>query len=131
MYQRVCLSDYYVFILTGDGSNLRKDTLRKVKKNMDKYLAMDVNQSGAVTVFDLIILRNLILGLLTELPGNDSWRFIEENQLASITFNQQDSHEYSMDILPVDSTPNANGTVVLNYVGIKIGDANGSAAAGF
>ncbi|MFK7980956.1 MAG: hypothetical protein AB8G86_13305 [Saprospiraceae bacterium] len=96
----------------------------------DKYIAMDVNRSGSVTVFDLVMLRNLILGIVTEIPGVASWRFVEENQLAAITFDQRDMPEYNATIPEINLTPNADGSVVVNFVGIKVGDVNGSAVAG-
>ena len=97
----------------------------------DKYIAMDVNRSGSVTVFDLVMLRNLILGIVTEMPDVPSWRFVEENQLAAITFDQSEMPEYNTTIPEINLMPNADGAIVLNFVGIKIGDVNGNAAAGF
>ena len=96
----------------------------------DKYLAMDVNRSGSVTAFDLVMLRNLILGIVNEIPGVASWRFAEENQLAAITFDQSELPEYNATIPAINLTPNAAGSVVVNFVGIKVGDVNGNAAAG-
>ncbi len=97
----------------------------------DKYIAMDVNRSGSVTAFDLVMLRNLILGLVTEIPGVASWRFIEENQLVAMTFDQSDMPEYNATIPAINLTPNTDDAILLNFIGIKVGDVNGNAAAGF
>ncbi len=92
----------------------------------DKYIAMDVNKSGSITAFDLIQLRQLILGLVTEFDNNDAWRFIEKGQLANITFNQTNSPEYLGNISNTISFDN-NEAAILNFIGIKIGDASGNA----
>ena len=97
----------------------------------DSYLAMDVNNSGSVTVLDLVILRQLILNIIQEIPDTNAWRFIEANQLANITFDQRESPEYTTGLTAIDFTPNADGVVILNFVGIKLGDANGSASSDF
>lgn len=97
----------------------------------DRYIAMDVNRSGSVTVFDLVMIRNLILGLFAEIPGVASWRFVEENQLAAMTFDQSEMPEYNATIPTLNLMPNADGSLLLNFVGIKIGDVNGSASSGF
>ncbi|GEM_PF-1923277 len=96
-----------------------------------KYIAMDVNLSGSVTVSDLILIRQLILGLISEIPDTDAWRFIEETQLASIKFDQSEMPEYSTDYPAIDFTPNADGLVTLNFVGVKVGDSSGNATSDF
>ena len=44
-----------------------------------KHIAADVNQSGSITAFDLVQLRQLILNITTEFSNNDSWRFVDAN----------------------------------------------------
>jgi len=41
-----------------------------------KIIAADINQSGAITVFDLVLIQRAILQLNNNFPGNSSWRFI-------------------------------------------------------
>ena len=96
-----------------------------------EYIAMDVNQSGSITAIDIVWLRNLILGLITEIPNVASWRFIEENQLAAINFDQSQLPEYDTSFPGLDLTPNAEGVTLINFIGIKVGDANGNATTGF
>lgn len=38
-------------------------------------IAADVNKSGAITTFDLVIMRQVILGILDAFPTNKSWVF--------------------------------------------------------
>ena len=70
--------------------------------------AMDVNSSGAVSTLDLLILRKFLLGspLNQAVPG---WQFVRA------------------DGIPVPVTVSQEGTYVVQYVAIKIGDVDGSA----
>jgi len=45
-----------------------------------KIIAADINSDERVTAIDLVELRKLILGVYTELPQNDSWRFVDATQ---------------------------------------------------
>jgi len=93
----------------------------------DTYIAMDVNKSGAITAFDLVEIRRLILGLATGFNNNDAWRFVEKGRLANLFFNQANDPEYAGNINNLFSLEN-NGDRILNFIGIKIGDANRNAA---
>ncbi len=66
-----------------------------------KTIAADINCSGTITAFDIVLARKLILGIDTVLPC-DKWHFVPE---------------------PVISP--ANGTC-LNFRGIKAGELNGT-----
>lgn len=92
----------------------------------DKYLAMDVNKSGSVTVLDLVHLRRVILGLSEGFPNNQSWRFVDETQFASISFAQENTPEYDLNIT-YDFNLTSGQSTVINFVGIKVGDINGNA----
>ncbi len=84
-----------------------------------KMIAADVNDDQTITAFDLAELRKLILGVYSELPNNESWRFADAAQNLSLSnpFNYDEllsivnlnQHEDNMD-----------------FVGIKIGDVNES-----
>ena len=87
-----------------------------------KLIAADVNQSNAITTLDLIQIRKLILNIIPVLEDNTSWRFIDASYDFSLESNPWDSAfpEY-MNLNNVDqSYSNAN------FIGIKIGDVNGS-----
>jgi hypothetical protein len=88
-----------------------------------KVIAADINNSKSVSAADIIQLRKLILGLYTELPSNNSWRFVDATQ----DFYEIDQPwDYKESILLKDVTaPNNNN----NFVGVKIGDVNGTATA--
>ena len=89
-----------------------------------KMIAADINQSGSITTMDLVELRKLILYIDDEFANNTSWRFVE-----------------SAFVFPVPTNPFATifpEAVYINgltseeqhdFVGVKIGDVNGSAIA--
>ena len=44
-----------------------------------QYIAADANNSESISAIDLIEIRKLILGIYTEFPANESWRFVDKN----------------------------------------------------
>jgi len=89
-----------------------------------KIIAADADGSQSITAIDLIHLRKLILGIYDELPSNDSWRFIDAQQTFIDELNPwiTDLKEsYTIDQLSTD--------MKLNFIGVKIGDVNGSVVA--
>jgi hypothetical protein len=87
-----------------------------------KVIAADVNNDGVITAIDLITLRKLILGSISEFPnGQTAWRFPNESQ----TFvDALRPFPYTEDITVLDL--NAPMTEQ-DFVGVKIGDVNASA----
>ena len=82
-----------------------------------KIIAADANNSGAVTTFDIVTLRRLILQIDTEFQGTQtSWRFVDKEQ------NFPDP----MSPFPFSETIDAatNG----DFIGVKIGDVNNSSS---
>ncbi len=87
-----------------------------------KKIAADVNNSGTITVQDIIQMKKVILGQSSSFTGNTSWRFID----ASYVFENSDP-------LTVESFPESividflSGNVEdMDFIGVKIGDLNGS-----
>lgn len=85
-----------------------------------KLIAADANKSNTVTTFDIVTLRKVILGSLTVLPGNTSWRFIPRsftfpnpNNPFSTAFPEQYNVSSAFNIIE-----NAD------FYGIKIGDVD-------
>ncbi|MEO1258478.1 MAG: HYR domain-containing protein [Bacteroidota bacterium] len=88
-----------------------------------KYIAGDVNNSGAVTTSDVVQLRKLILQIITEFPDNTSWRFIDSDHTFPAVGNplaQPFPEFYNVNDLADDITG-------LDFVAVKIGDINGTA----
>ena len=90
-----------------------------------QLIAADANRSGSVTTFDVVELRKLVLGIYEELPNNTSWRFVDK----SFVFpNPADPFQTAF---PESKTVQDVQANHLNeqFVGIKIGDVNGTALA--
>ncbi len=44
-----------------------------------QWIAADANNDKVIDALDIIECRNLILGIYTQLPNNQSWRFVDKN----------------------------------------------------
>jgi len=44
--------------------------------NPYQYVAADVNQDGKITVYDVVLIQKLILGVTSEFPKGQSWRLL-------------------------------------------------------
>jgi hypothetical protein len=90
-----------------------------------RMIAADVNRSSTITTLDLIQLRRLILNIDTQFTNNTSWRFVS----AAYTFPVPTNPWFA----PFPEVANYNNltseVLNANFVGVKVGDVNGSAAA--
>jgi len=87
-----------------------------------KMIAADINKSGSITTFDMVELRKLILFINTEFPSNTSWRFVD----ASYVFPDV-TNPFSTIFPEVNSINGLAADEIADFVGVKIGDVNGSA----
>ena len=85
-------------------------------------IAADVNNDTQINGLDLVELRKLILGIYTELPQNDSWRFISKGVSMNPTYPWPLS-EIRM-ILGLDTD-----MMTEDFIGVKIGDVSGDVIA--
>jgi hypothetical protein len=84
-----------------------------------------VNNSGSVTTLDLIHARKVILAIEDEFPNNTSWRFVD----ASYVFPNP-ANPFAEAFPEVISINNLSGDLTSeDFVGVKVGDVNGSATA--
>lgn len=82
----------------------------------------DINESGSLTTLDLIIIRQLILGLSPFTPINRAWRFIRSDW----SFDSNDVFANLNQAEQVQVI--TNGAIqTQNFRGLKLGDVNGSA----
>jgi hypothetical protein len=90
-----------------------------------KMIAADANKSNSITTFDIVELRKLILGVYSELPNNTSWRFVDKAQQFVNPLNP-----FAETIRENISVSNALTNMTdEHFVGVKIGDVNGTAVA--
>lgn len=89
-----------------------------------KRIAADVNRSGSITTLDLIQMRRLILNIYTEFPDNTSWRFIDQDYV----FPQPENPwvEFFPELININDL--IGEELNAGFIGIKIGDVNGSAS---
>jgi len=73
-----------------------------------------------VSAVDLVELRKLILGIYSELPNNQSWRFIDAKQSLSAVSPWPINEEVNISSLTADMMDE-------DFVASKVGDVNGSA----
>lgn len=90
-----------------------------------KRIAADVNQSSTITTLDLIQIRKLILNIITEFGNSNSWRFIDSEYVFPSPLNPW--AEVFPELININ---NLEGEVIADFVGVKIGDVNGSATLG-
>ena len=83
-----------------------------------KMIAADASNDERISAVDLIQLRKLILGIYTELPNNDSWRFTAADAEMDST-NPWPFSEF-VDVLDLQSDMKED------FIGTKVGDVNGS-----
>ena len=87
-----------------------------------KMIAADADSSNSITIFDIVELRKLILGIYGSLPNNTSWRFVPR----SFVFTNPDNPFQ-------DTIPEKIGFTIppptneVSFYGIKVGDVNGAA----
>lgn len=88
-----------------------------------RIIAADVNQSGTVTVSDLIQMRKLILNVITEFPNSPSWRFIP----AGHVFSMPENPWHTTFPEEIDFNNNQEQVFTADFIGVKIGDVNRNA----
>lgn len=90
-----------------------------------KMIAADANLSGSITTFDIVELRKLILGIYTELPANNSWRFVDKSYAFPNTANPfQTTFPETKTVADIQANAMED-----NFVAIKVGDVNNTAIA--
>ena len=90
-----------------------------------KYIAADIDNNKVINGVDLVELRKLILGIYTEFPANDSWRFVDQNYSFTNSTNPlADGFTEDYEISSLDSD------MLVDFVAVKIGDVNNSVEVG-
>jgi hypothetical protein len=84
-------------------------------------IAADANNDQHISAADIIIFRDLILGLKTRLELNQSWRFIPKD-FAFVDASNPWPFTDQINIIPLQSNSANN-----DFIGIKIGDVSGDA----
>jgi len=85
-----------------------------------KVIAADINNSQSVSALDMVELRRMILGEYDNFPSNTSWRFVSNTSVIEDNnqpwpFNENANYENL-----------AQSVYGSDFIGVKIGDVNGS-----
>jgi uncharacterized repeat protein (TIGR01451 family) len=89
-----------------------------------KLIAADINNDNKISVSDLVDLRKNILGISDKFTNNDSWKTIDKD----FSFANP-SNPFATAYPTFKEILDPNGELVANFVGVKIGDVNGSYVA--
>ena len=89
-----------------------------------QMIAADVNNSGSISTFDLVQLRQLILFVIADFPSNTSWRFVDMDYVFPVPTNPWS--QTFPEFINVASLP-LNGELLADFFAIKVGDVNGTA----
>ncbi|MEL6122247.1 MAG: T9SS type A sorting domain-containing protein [Bacteroidota bacterium] len=89
-----------------------------------KLLAADINNDREVSAIDLVELRKVLLGYETTFPNNDSWKFVDSDY----TFSDE-SRPWEDNVSTSYSIAELDGDMSVDFIGIKVGDINGSVDA--
>ena len=84
-----------------------------------KHIAADIDNNQRINGVDLVELRKLVLGIYSELPLNDSWRFISEHHVFT-----DPTDPWAAAIPENHDIVNLSSDVNLDFIGVKIGDVN-------
>ncbi|GJM32018.1 MAG: hypothetical protein DHS20C18_10190 [Saprospiraceae bacterium] len=93
-----------------------------------KLIAADINNSGYISTQDAIQLRKLVLNVITAFPNNTSWRFVPKDYAFP---NPQNPWQESFPEVINLNNLTAGNIPLLDFVAIKMGDLNLSAATHF
>ena len=88
-----------------------------------QLVAADVNRSQSITTFDMVHMRQVILGLVPDFPDGPSWLFLEEG----FTFDDPENPLASPLPNNVYTFSSEEAIFDMNFMAIKIGDVNQSA----
>ena len=84
-------------------------------------IASDVSQNKKITSSDLLTMRKMILGIISEWPKEiDNWVFVD----SSFVFQDETYPYYFPDSIVIESLSDTADQV--NFVAVKMGDVNGS-----
>ena len=90
-----------------------------------KVIAADVNGDEKLKASDLLVLRKLILGVIVDIPTNESWRFVDKTQEFDDIYSPWPIKE-NIDIISLQEDKLDN-----DFIAVKIGDVNGNADPNF
>ena len=86
-----------------------------------QYVAADVNQSGTISAYDMVQLRQLILNINQKFPNNTSWKFVDATYTFTNDNPAEEAYRETVELLEMKAEMQAD------FMAVKIGDVNQSA----
>jgi len=115
-------------ISTRDLVILRREILGIEKLNHPAlFIAADATNNGKVSTGDMLVIQRLLLGIISDFPANQSWRFYTSDFPSGLTGPDPFTETSTTGSLD-NATISAPTTSVdnLDFVGIKVGDPSQS-----
>ena len=89
-----------------------------------KLIAADINHSGTISAYDMVLLRQIILGVKHDFTNNTSWRFIDADyEFLNPTNPFEENYPEAYEIKDL-----SEDMMSLDFVAVKVGDLNNTAA---
>lgn len=95
---------------------LRRNLLGLNTLRIEQQIAADVDRTGELDAVDMLYIRRFLLGIVPTLPSGKSWFFYPESTIQNPN-SPYDSFNVSFNA----------ATFNFNFIGIKVGDLDGSA----
>lgn len=115
--------DYLNGVSTADLVKIQRHLLGKEEFDTPYLLiAADANNTRSVSAADISALRKLILGIYSELPDNESWRYIDSDQVLDPDQPWLEDLKETIEIGTLKEDEMNN-----DFIGVKIGDVTGDA----
>lgn len=90
-----------------------------------QLIAADINNNESISASDVVALRKVVLGIADKFPNdNTSWRFVD----AQYEFLDNEDPWYG-NIAEEYEIASLNEDMSIDFIGVKVGDVNGSVAA--
>ena len=87
-----------------------------------KMIAADVDESGSITILDVLQVRRLILGIDDEFSSGKSWTFVD----AAYIFPNP-TNPFATTYPTVHNLVNLSNNEIIDFIGVKLADLNTSA----
>ncbi|WP_020571701.1 T9SS type A sorting domain-containing protein [Neolewinella persica] len=87
-----------------------------------QFIAADANNNGAITILDLLEIREVLLGIEDNFDNNTSWRFVP----ADYVFPEP-NNPWAEEFPTAAVFAPLSGNLEADFIAIKVGDINGSA----
>jgi hypothetical protein len=87
-----------------------------------QFIAADANNNGAITILDLLEIREVLLGIEDNFDNNTSWRFVPTDYVFP-----EPNNPWAEEFPTAASFAPLSGDLEADFIAIKVGDINGSA----